>query len=127
MLSYFYFLTGENRSYNRQTASFVRVTPFENAIYARGVGLAGIGAWQLAFRYDWLDLNSGLVKGGNIHNLTAGVNWFLNPNTKIQLNYVAGFVNNTAPVAGPNNSLNGSRFVGDGVIHSIGTRLAWDF
>jgi len=122
-----YFLTGENRQYNRVSASFVRVTPFENAIYARGVGFAGRGAWQLAFRYDWIDLNSGLVKGGNVHNLTAGINWFLNPHTKLQFNYVAAFVDNTAPVPGPNNSLNGSRFVGVGTINSLGTRLAWDF
>lgn len=122
-----YFLTGEHRAYNRQTASFGRVVPISNAIFARDVGFAGWGAWQVGIRYDWLDLNSGLVKGGNVHNLTVGLNWFLNPNTKVQFNYVAAFVDNTTPVAGPNNSLNGSRFVGNGVINSAAFRLAWDF
>lgn len=122
-----YFLTGEHRAYSRQSASFGRVVPNENAYLTKDTGLCGIGAWQLAFRYDWLDLNSGAISGGNVSNFTAGVNWFLNPNTKLQLNYVAANVNGAPIVAGPNNSLNGARFVGDGTINSIGARLAWDF
>jgi len=122
-----YFLTGENKIYNRQQGAFGRVVPFENAYFARGVGVAGRGAWQLAFRYDWLDLNSGLVNGGNVHNLTFGLNWFLNPNTKCVFNYVAAYVDNAAPVPNVNNSLNGSRFVGKGVINLAGVGLAWDF
>ncbi len=121
------FLTGEHRAYNRQTASFGRVVPYNNMYCARGAGVCGPGAWQVGVRYDWLDLNSGLVNGGNMQDITVGLNWFLNPNTKLQFNYVAGWVNNAPAVAGPNNSLNGSRFVGDGVINSVGTRLAWDF
>jgi phosphate-selective porin OprO/OprP len=121
------FLTGEHRAYNRLTANFGRVVPFNNAYWTRGVGFCGAGAWQVGLRFDWLDLNSGLVNGGNMQDITLGLNWFLNPNTKLQFNYVAAWVNNTTPVAGANNSLNGARFVGDGVINSVGTRLAWDF
>jgi len=121
-----YFLTGENKIYNRQQGAFGRVVPFENAYLARGVGLGGTGAWQVAFRYDWIDLNSGLVKGGNVHNLTFGLNWFLNPQTKFIFNYVPSYIDNTAPVANVNNSLNGSRFVGKGVLNSFGTGLVWD-
>lgn len=72
-------------------------------------------------------MNSGLVNGGNTHDITLGLNWFFNPNAKLQFNYVAAWVDNAPTVPGPNNSLNGSRFVGDGVINSVGTRLAWDF
>lgn len=122
-----YFLTGEHRAYSRQTTSFGRVVPFQNAFWTRDTGFAGSGAWQVGIRYDWIDLNSGLVKGGNVHNLTAGVNWFLNPQTKVQFNYVAGFVDAVAPTPGPNNSLNGTHFVGKGVINSAAVRLAWDF
>src|SRR5262249_49076699 len=60
-----YFLTGENKIYNRQQGAFGRVIPNENAYWTRGVGLAGLGAWQAAFRYDWIDLNDGRLNGGN--------------------------------------------------------------
>lgn len=122
-----YFLTGEHRAYNRQTASFGRVVPINNMYCTRGLGCCGIGAWQVGVRFDWLDLNSGLVNGGMMQDITVGLNWFLNPNTKLQFNYVAGWVNNAPAVAGPNNSLNGARFVGEGIINSAGVRLAWDF
>jgi phosphate-selective porin OprO/OprP len=122
-----YFLTGENKIYNRQQGAFGRVVPFENAYFARGVGLAGLGAWQLAFRYDWLDLNDGLLNGGNQHDLTFGLNWFLNPNTKFIFNYNACFIDNAPAVASVNNSLNGSRFVGKGTLNSLGMGLVWDF
>jgi len=122
-----YFLTGEHRAYNRKTASFGRVVPYENAYITRDTGFCSLGAWQLGFRYDWLNLNSGLINGGNVSNITVGLNWFLNPNTKMQFNYVAANVNGAPIVPGPNNSLNGGRFVGDGTINSLGVRLAWDF
>ena len=122
-----YFLTGEHRAYNRKTASFGRVVPYENAYVTKDTGFCSLGAWQLGFRYDWLDLNSGLINGGNVSNITVGLNWFLNPNTKMQFNYVAANVNGAPIVPGPNNSLNGGRFVGDGTINSLGARLAWDF
>jgi phosphate-selective porin OprO/OprP len=125
-----YFLTGENRAYNRKTANFGRVVPYENMYRTKDTGFCGLGAWQLGFRYDWLDLNSGGaagVNGGNVQNFTLGLNWFLNPNTKIQFNYVNANPNSVTPVAGLNNSLNGSHFVGNGTINSFGTRLAWDF
>src|SRR5205814_598493 len=60
-----YFLTGENRDYNRQTGVFGRVIPKETFSIAKGTW----GAWQLGLRYDWLDLNSGHpANGGSIVN-----------------------------------------------------------
>jgi len=122
-----YFLTGEHRAYQRETGAFGRVVPNSNAYVVRGVGFCGPGAWQVGIRYDWLDLTNGPVLGGNVQDLTLGLNWFWNPNMKLQLNYVAAWINNPTPVAGPNNSLNGSQFQGTGLINSLGTRLAWDF
>ena len=122
-----YFLTGENKIYNRQQGAFGRVIPFENAYITRGLGVAGWGAWQIGFRYDWIDLNDGLVNGGNTHNLTFGLNWFLNPQSKFVFNYVATYVDNAPAVASVNNSLNGSRYTGTGVVNSFGTGLTWDF
>ncbi|MCE9524643.1 MAG: OprO/OprP family phosphate-selective porin [Planctomycetales bacterium] len=123
-----YFLTGENRQYNRQTGVFNRVVPFENAFWAGPAGF-GRGAWQLGARYDWLNLNSGLIHGGQSQNMTLGLNWFLNPNARFQFNYVCSWVNNTPYPAGafPNGSLQGSLFSGSGVINSAGMRMDFNF
>lgn len=121
-----YFLTGENRNYNRQTGVFGRVIPKENANWKE----CTYGAWQAGIRFDWLNLNSGsLINGGSNENLTLGLNWFLNPNARFQFNYVFSWVNNAPPTTYPGSigSLNGSRFVGDGVINSFGGRLDFNF
>jgi phosphate-selective porin OprO/OprP len=121
-----YFLTGENRFYNRQLGTFGRTIPRNNANFKEGTW----GAWQVGMRYDWLDLNSGaLVNGGNASNVTIGLNWFLNPNARFQFNCVVSWVNNAAPVTFPGTlgALNGSRFLGDGTITSFGGRMDFNF
>jgi phosphate-selective porin OprO/OprP len=121
-----YFLTGENRFYNRQLGTFGRTIPRNNANFKEGTW----GAWQVGLRYDWLDLNSGtLVNGGNASNITVGLNWFLNPNARFQFNCVVSWVNNAPPVTFPGTvgALNGSRFVGDGTITSFGGRMDFNF
>jgi phosphate-selective porin OprO/OprP len=77
-------------------------------------GFTGWGAWQLAARYSYLDLNSKNVRGGEIHDMTLGVNWFLNPNMKVQWNYSLAY--RAAPGDAPS-----------GLIHAFGTRVAIDF
>ena len=121
-----YFLTGENRSYNRQTGVFGRTIPKENADIKKGTW----GAWQVGLRYDWLDLNSGtLMNGGNASDFTFGINWFLNPNARLQFNYVLSWVNNAPAVTfpGTTGALNGARFVGDGSINTFGGRLDFTY
>jgi phosphate-selective porin OprO/OprP len=123
-----YFLTGENREYNRVSGVFNRVVPYSNASWTRGGGFQR-GAWQVGLRYDWLDLNSGAVSGGQNQDLTVGVNWFLNPNARFQFNYVASWINNAPGVTFPGTvgSLNGSRFVGEGVINTLGCRMDFNW
>ena len=45
------------------------------------------GGWELAVRYDALDLEDGTVNGGEQGTLVIGVNWHLNPNTRVMFNY----------------------------------------
>jgi phosphate-selective porin OprO/OprP len=61
---------------------FDRVSP------TRIVGQGGGGAWELALRLSSLDLTDGALVGGEQRNLTAGVNWHLTPNVKLQANYI---------------------------------------
>jgi len=79
-----YFLTGEHRTYNRATAVFGRTTPKKNF----KLDGSGLGAWELTARLSELDLNDGPVEGGKLRNLTAGVNWYLNPNMRTMFNYI---------------------------------------
>jgi phosphate-selective porin OprO/OprP len=123
-----YFLTGENRTYQRLPGVFGRVIPNSNAYLVRGAGFSK-GAWQVGARVDTLDLNSGAVQGGNVTNLTLGLNWFLNPNMRLQFNYVHSKFDNAPNATFPGTafSLNGSRFVGDGHINMIGSRIDFNF
>lgn len=107
------FLTGEHRDYNRETGTFGRVVPNRPFSWTKS-GFSGWGAWQLTARYSYLDLIDKGINGGRIHDMTLGVNWFLNPNMKVQWNYFLAHRN----VANPG---------GDGFIQGFGVRTAIDF
>lgn len=78
-----YFLTGESRPYKKSLGYFSRVKPNENFAWN-----GGKGAWEVALRYSNLDLNDAAVLGGELNDITAALNWYLNPNTRVMLNYV---------------------------------------
>lgn len=79
-----YFITGEHRRYKTSSGSFSRVKPRNNFHSKKG----GAGAWEIAVRLSSLDLNDEGISGGKEDNTTVGVNWYLNPNTRVMLNYV---------------------------------------
>ena len=68
------FLTGEQRSYDKNNSVFGDVVP--NGRVGKD---GGIGAWELAVRYSYLDYNDANVQGGRLSDITAGVNWRWNP------------------------------------------------
>ena len=84
-----WFLTGESRHYKKKAGAFSRVKPKHNFSIKNG----GFGAWQVAARYSHLDLNDGDIQGGKEDNITFGLNWHLNPNTRVMFNYVIADVN----------------------------------
>jgi phosphate-selective porin OprO/OprP len=79
-----YFLTGEHRPYDRSKGIFKGVTPTSAFHFTGG----GWGALETAFRFSYVDLNSQGIQGGKEIDLTAGINWYLNSNTRIMFNYV---------------------------------------
>ncbi|RMD86004.1 MAG: porin [Candidatus Dadabacteria bacterium] len=80
-----YFLTGEHRHYKRSHGAFARVKPKENFLGKQG---GGPGAIELAARWASIDLTDGPVAGGELDDITVGVNWYLNPNARVMANYV---------------------------------------
>ncbi|HCS52612.1 MAG TPA: porin, partial [Planctomycetaceae bacterium] len=46
------------------------------------------GAWEIAGRWSYIDLNDENIQGSRLNDLTAGLNWYLNPYTKFQWNYI---------------------------------------
>lgn len=107
------FLTGEHRVYLRDIGGFGRVRPLEpfyfvpRGGFGSGLGnMLGRGAWEVAARYDYLDLNSpafgaipavrgvagsaaaALPMTGFEHDVDLGLNWYLNSNVKVQWDYI---------------------------------------
>jgi phosphate-selective porin OprO/OprP len=76
-------LTGEPRPYNRRSGHFTAVTPQRPV----ALGARNAGAWEVALRLSYLDLVDGLVRGGRGIELMPGLNWYLTPYFRLQLNY----------------------------------------
>jgi len=87
-----YFLTGEHRVYKKSGGKFDMVRPHENVFCVRdcnGCVRKGCGAWELAYRFSWLDGNDlPIYSGGNTTDHTFGVNWYLTPYMRVMFNYI---------------------------------------
>jgi phosphate-selective porin OprO/OprP len=116
---------GDQRRYDKTTGTWARTNPIENAYCLRQCGekLHSHGAVQLLARYTFLDLvdgspvltpASGGARAGQQHDLTLGLNWYLNSQMWVMVNYVATHLDSVEPGA-------------DGDIHGIGCRLHLDF
>jgi phosphate-selective porin OprO/OprP len=89
-----WFLTGEHRPYDRVAGAIDRVKPFEDFFWVNTAGgrERGVGAWEVAARYSYIDLNDSNIRGGIMQNVTGGVNWYCNPYCKVVFNYIHSFV-----------------------------------
>lgn len=103
-----WFLTGESRSYDGRTGLITRFSPKNNF----DPKMHKWGAFEVAARFDELDLNSDKndaagatllgVRGGEEKNFTAELNWYWNPWFRIMLDYVhADAKNRTNALPGP--------------------------
>lgn len=94
-----YILTGENHNYDRAGKFVAGVTPYEPFFRVRdqdGKICQGWGAWELAARVSYIDLNNDQMgtpgnssdTGGRMLDYTAGLNWYLTPNCSFKFNYI---------------------------------------
>ena len=116
-----YFLTGEHMPYDRTSGTLDRVQLHQNFSLAdrlRGrPSQGGWGAWQVALRYDFLDLTDQDIAGGIEQNFTLGLNWYWTAYSKLQTNLILGDIREHRPV----NGFDGGDFT------IIGTRWMCDF
>jgi phosphate-selective porin OprO/OprP len=85
-----YMLTGETRPF--KGGNFDRIKPFKD------LGNGGFGAFEVALRYDHIDLSDTPVParaGNEASSITAGFNWYFNPYAKLMLNWVRFWGDNT--------------------------------
>ena len=97
-----YMLTGEHMPWNRKRGTLGAVKPFENFFAVRDCDCnvsRGWGAWQIAARYSYLDLNDEDITGGAADSLTLGLNWWWNEYARMQFNYINGDIDR-APADG---------------------------
>jgi phosphate-selective porin OprO/OprP len=101
-------LTGETRRYDAASGAFQAPRPF-----IPFTSSGGVGAWELALRFSRTDLDyhagalgtaaaPDAIRGGVQDIWTLGVNWYLNPNVKVMLNWLHVDVDRLNP-AGPGN------------------------
>ncbi len=100
-----YLLTGEKKKYKNSLVGFSRIKPKHN------FGKEGMGALQIALRYSQIDG----MGNDKMSNITAGLNWYLNPATRIMANYVISNIENN------------TQFTGKGMFNAFQMRFQIDF
>jgi phosphate-selective porin OprO/OprP len=94
-----YTLTGENRGYDRARGTLSRAYfnggPFTPAWLVRDEDCNlnwGLGAWEIAARYSYIDLNDGTglnkINGGRMDGFSVALNWYLNANLTCMFDWV---------------------------------------
>ncbi|PJG47769.1 hypothetical protein CAF53_05585 [Sphingobium sp. LB126] len=86
------FLTGETRSYKNGIFGSTRPK--------KSVGSGGLGAWQVALRYDYLDLNDRDIVGGTQNAYVAALVWTPIEYLRFNLNYARIDYRDAAILAG---------------------------
>ncbi len=91
-------LSGESRPYadgvfgRVQPRAPLRGGPAEEGVHP------GRGAFELAARYSFLDLDNDGAMGGELTSTSLGLNWYLDPSTRVQLGYVGLTIDGRSPV-----------------------------
>ncbi|QUS40418.1 porin [Tardiphaga alba] len=108
-----YVLTGESRKYSSSAGAFGGVAPARPVNFSTG----DLGAWELAVRYSYANLNDLDIRGGELKSTTVGLNWYVNNNMRFMFNWIHGTVDkfNTA----------GTNTGADYDVFAMRTQVAW--
>ncbi|MDX1502858.1 MAG: porin [Thermoanaerobaculia bacterium] len=78
-----YLTRGDYRRFKTSSGTFDRQKPSDPWLRD-----GGRGAWEVALRFSTLDLDDGLVSGGQSDTILVALNWYPNPATRLMLNLV---------------------------------------
>jgi phosphate-selective porin OprO/OprP len=81
MVQFSYLLTGENQP------DIGTIVPKRNLFDRDADGRTGLGAWQLKFRYDNLQIIDGTPKSNRAHTYYFGPNWYMNKHVRYLLDF----------------------------------------
>lgn len=104
-----YFLTGENRIYERfgqHGAQFGRNVPYTNFFMIPGC--IGSGAWEAKIRTSYLDLEQ--VDRGQYQDITAGLNWYWSDRIRIMFEWIHPYTTAETVYGTTESDLIGMRF-----------------
>jgi phosphate-selective porin OprO/OprP len=90
-----WFITGEAKAYDFKNGVWGNTRPCCSFL---ANNCCCSGAWEVAVRYDTLDLDDGTLRGGEMTNMAVGLNWYLNANTRLMFDFI---LSNTENRNGP--------------------------
>jgi phosphate-selective porin OprO/OprP len=104
-----YFLTGENRIYERfgqHGAQFGRNVPYTNFFLVPGGH--GWGAWEAKVR--WSNLTLSQVDGGQYNDITAGLIWYWTDRIRVNLDWIHPITTAQTPFGATESDIIATRF-----------------
>jgi phosphate-selective porin OprO/OprP len=104
-----YFLTGENRIYERygqHGAQFGRNVPYSNFFFVPGA--IGPGAWEFKVRASYLDLTN--LDRGQYNDLTVGLNWYWTDRIRMMFDWIHPWTTAGTPFGTTQSDILGIRF-----------------
>ena len=84
-------LTGESREYVRDRGVFGDLTPRRPFSFRH----SGMGAWEVAARAAFIDLDSANIEGGRLREIDVSLNWHANRSVQCQLVLAQSFQNDS--------------------------------
>ncbi len=82
-----WFITGENRNYNRHNGVLGKLIPKKNFTFKNN---SGPGAFELGARYTYSDFTDQQIAGGTFGRFTSAVSWYPNAHFRFEINYGHG-------------------------------------
>lgn len=81
------FTVAGRRVYKASEGEFKHLTQNNNFSLRNGTW----GAWELALRLDQIDLEDADITGGEAKRASLALNWYLNPNVRVMLDYSTSY------------------------------------
>lgn len=82
-----WFITGENRKYNRNNGNLGKLIPNKNFKFRKG---SGPGAFELGARYTRSNFSDEGLSGGQLGRFTMAASWYPNAHFRYSINYGYG-------------------------------------